>query len=167
MLIRTDSARFRIDRRPTVQLKGAESAMRTFLEVLCARIQQQDQIVCHTAKPNRGTPAATWNELGEFVAATVERQNRKHHRARQNASPKRHQVTNLPRRADCHETPDAYAALNIDETGCHQNGNRTWLWTVIGKLTTLFAVRPWRCDDEHVYPQGSPAARLSGKARSQ
>jgi transposase len=36
------------------------------------------------------------------------------------------------------------AALHIDETGWRQNGNKAWLWTVVGKLATLFAVRPSR-----------------------
>ena len=40
------------------------------------------------------------------------------------------------------------AALNIDETGWRENGSKAWLWTVVGKLTTLFAVRPSRSRNE-------------------
>lgn len=40
------------------------------------------------------------------------------------------------------------AALHIDETGWRQNGNKAWLWTVVGKLATLFAVRPSRSRNE-------------------
>jgi hypothetical protein len=58
------------------------------------------------------------------------------------------------------------AALNIDETGWRENGSKAWLWTVVGKLTTLFAVRPSRSRNEVHHLLGSPAARLSGDDRS-
>lgn len=34
--------------------------------------------------------------------------------------------------------------VNIDETGWRENGRRAWLWTVVGTLATLFAVRASR-----------------------
>lgn len=40
------------------------------------------------------------------------------------------------------------AALNIDETAWRQNGRKAWLWTVVGRLATLFAVRPSRSRSE-------------------
>jgi transposase len=40
------------------------------------------------------------------------------------------------------------AALNIDETGWRENGGKAWLWTVVGKMATLFAVRPSRSREE-------------------
>lgn len=40
------------------------------------------------------------------------------------------------------------AVLNIDETGWRQNGKKAWLWTLVGKLGTLFSVRPSRSRDE-------------------
>lgn len=40
------------------------------------------------------------------------------------------------------------AALNIDETGWRQNGSKAWLWTIVGRLATLFAVRPSRSRKE-------------------
>lgn len=36
------------------------------------------------------------------------------------------------------------AAVNIDETSWRQNGIKAWLWTVVARLGTLFAVRPSR-----------------------
>src|SRR5690606_13199925 len=33
------------------------------------------------------------------------------------------------------------AALNIDETGWRESGGKAWLWTIVGRLATLFAVR--------------------------
>ena len=33
------------------------------------------------------------------------------------------------------------AVTNVDETGWRENGRRAWLWTVVGSLATLFAVR--------------------------
>jgi len=33
------------------------------------------------------------------------------------------------------------AVANVDETGWRENGRRAWLWTVVGSLATLFAVR--------------------------
>lgn len=39
-------------------------------------------------------------------------------------------------------------ALNIDETSWRQSGSKAWLWTVVGRLGTLFAVRPSRSRDE-------------------
>ena len=33
------------------------------------------------------------------------------------------------------------AVTNVDETGWRENGHRAWLWTVVGSLATLFAVR--------------------------
>jgi transposase len=36
------------------------------------------------------------------------------------------------------------AAVNIDETGWRENGLRAWLWTVVGRLGTLFSVRTSR-----------------------
>jgi transposase len=33
------------------------------------------------------------------------------------------------------------AAVNIDETGWREDGRRAWLWTAVGRLATLFAVR--------------------------
>lgn len=33
------------------------------------------------------------------------------------------------------------AAVNIDETGWRENGRKAWLWTVVGRLGTRFAVR--------------------------
>ena len=33
------------------------------------------------------------------------------------------------------------AAVNIDETGWREDGRRAWLWTVVGRFATLFAVR--------------------------
>ena len=36
------------------------------------------------------------------------------------------------------------AAVNIDETGWREDGRRAWLWTAVGRLSTLFAVRPNR-----------------------
>ncbi|MFM8474313.1 MAG: hypothetical protein ACKOEO_00765, partial [Planctomycetaceae bacterium] len=58
-------------------------------------------------------------------------------------NPKRHQITDLPPGyndivADVRDS----AALHIGETGWRQNGNKAWLWTIVGKLATLFAVRP-------------------------
>jgi transposase len=40
------------------------------------------------------------------------------------------------------------AALNMDETSWRQNGSKAWLWTVVGRVGTLFAVRPSRSRDE-------------------
>jgi transposase len=40
------------------------------------------------------------------------------------------------------------AALNIDETGWRQDGKKAWLWTAVGRLATLFAVRLSRSRDE-------------------
>jgi transposase len=40
------------------------------------------------------------------------------------------------------------AALNIDETSWRENGQKAWLWTVVGKLGTLLAVRASRSRDE-------------------
>jgi transposase len=40
------------------------------------------------------------------------------------------------------------AVLNIDETGWRQNGGKAWLWTVVGRLATLFSVRPSRSREE-------------------
>jgi len=34
--------------------------------------------------------------------------------------------------------------VNIDETGWRENGRRAWLWTVVGSVATLFAVRASR-----------------------
>jgi transposase len=34
--------------------------------------------------------------------------------------------------------------VNIDETGWRENGRRAWLWTVVGRAATLFAVRASR-----------------------
>lgn len=34
--------------------------------------------------------------------------------------------------------------VNMDETGWRENGRRAWLWTVVGTLATLFAVRASR-----------------------
>lgn len=36
------------------------------------------------------------------------------------------------------------AAVNIDETSWRENGMKAWLWTVVGRLGTLFAVRAAR-----------------------
>lgn len=36
------------------------------------------------------------------------------------------------------------AAVNMDETGWREDGRRTWLWTAVGRLSTLFAVRSSR-----------------------
>jgi len=36
------------------------------------------------------------------------------------------------------------AAVNMDETGWRENGRKAWLWTVVGRLGTLFAVRTSR-----------------------
>lgn len=36
------------------------------------------------------------------------------------------------------------ATVNIDETSWRENGCRAWLWTVVGRLGTLLAVRPSR-----------------------
>jgi transposase len=33
------------------------------------------------------------------------------------------------------------AAVNMDETGWREDGRRAWLWTAVGRLSTLFAVR--------------------------
>jgi len=33
------------------------------------------------------------------------------------------------------------AAVNIDETGWREDGRRAWLWTAVGRVATLFAVR--------------------------
>ncbi|MEZ6063581.1 MAG: transposase [Planctomycetaceae bacterium] len=46
------------------------------------------------------------------------------------------------------------ATLNIDETSWRQNGRKAWLWTVVGPLGTLFAVRPSRSRDEVHAPLG-------------
>lgn len=35
-------------------------------------------------------------------------------------------------------------AVNMDETGWRENGRRAWLWTVVGSVATLFAVRASR-----------------------
>ncbi|WP_397569243.1 IS66 family transposase [Schlesneria sp. T3-172] len=40
------------------------------------------------------------------------------------------------------------AVLNIDETGWRQDGKKAWLWTLVGRLGTLFSVRPSRSRDE-------------------
>ena len=40
------------------------------------------------------------------------------------------------------------AVLNIDETGWRENGGKAWLWTVVGRLSTLFSVRPSRSREE-------------------
>jgi transposase len=36
------------------------------------------------------------------------------------------------------------AAVNINETGWREDGRKAWLWTVVGRLGTLFAVRTSR-----------------------
>ena len=36
------------------------------------------------------------------------------------------------------------ATVNIDETGWRENGRKAWLWTVVGRFGTLFAVRTSR-----------------------
>ncbi len=36
------------------------------------------------------------------------------------------------------------SAVNMDETGWRENGRKAWLWTVVGRLGTLFAVRTSR-----------------------
>ena len=36
------------------------------------------------------------------------------------------------------------AAVNIDETGWRENGLKAWLWTVVGRLGTVFSVRTSR-----------------------
>lgn len=36
------------------------------------------------------------------------------------------------------------AAVNIDETGWREDGRRAWLWTVVGRRGTLFAIRTTR-----------------------
>ena len=36
----------------------------------------------------------------------------------------------------------------LDETGWRQNGRKAWLWTFVGKLGTLFSVRPSRARKE-------------------
>jgi transposase len=38
--------------------------------------------------------------------------------------------------------------LNIDETHWRENGSKAWLWTAVGRLGTLFAVRPSRSRNE-------------------
>lgn len=40
------------------------------------------------------------------------------------------------------------AVLNIDETGWRQNGRKAWLWTVVGRFSTLFAVCTSRAREE-------------------
>jgi transposase len=52
------------------------------------------------------------------------------------------------------------AALNIDETGWREHGSKTWLWTVVGKLTTLFAVRPSRSRNEVHHLLGKGFSRI-------
>lgn len=40
------------------------------------------------------------------------------------------------------------AAVNIDETSWWENGAKAWLWTIVGRLGTLFSVRPSRSREE-------------------
>lgn len=40
------------------------------------------------------------------------------------------------------------AALNLDETSWCENGQKAWLWTAVGPLSTLFSVRSTRSRDE-------------------
>ncbi len=45
-------------------------------------------------------------------------------------------------------------ALNIDEAGYRQNGNKACLWSVVDKLATLSTVRPSRSSNEVNHLQG-------------
>jgi hypothetical protein len=58
---------------PLELLNEMTPAVRAFVEALCADPGAESNYR-DAAKANRGTEAPTWNELGQFIAATVERQ---------------------------------------------------------------------------------------------
>jgi hypothetical protein len=182
---------------PLELLNEMTPAVRAFVEALCARIREQDQIIATQQKRieelerrlgmnsgNSSLPPSSDRPGQQPVSTAKPKSNRKrggqaghvkrtrslipteacdrvvHHRPGacsdcgaklrgDDPNPKRHQITDLPPGyndivADVRDS----AALHIDETGWRQNGNKAWLWTVVGKLATLFAVRPSRSRNE-------------------